>query len=207
MRPALLTAAVIAFAAGCGAAPQTHYYALALPPPRPLAAPARGVLSVDELAVAAAYDDQRIVYRKSPYRFDYYEYHQWSAAPSLAITDYVRDALEQSGRFARVTDERSADTTLVLRGRIAAFEEVDLSPSEWAGRVDIELVLEDPKSGNVVWSRRFREQRPLATRHPSGLAQTLSALLAEIVAQAAPEISAAAERVEREGKATSALAR
>jgi ABC-type uncharacterized transport system auxiliary subunit len=203
----LLLAGLIAVATGCGSAPQTHYYALALPRPQPRPEQARGVLSVDELSVAAAYDDQRIVYRKSPYRFDYYEYHQWSSAPSLAITDYVRDALEQSGRFARVSDQRSADTTLVLRGRIAALEEVDLSPTEWVGRVDLELVLEDPKTSRVVWSRRFREQRPLTTRHPSGLAQALSAALAQIVAQAAPEISSAAERIERGESATSRLTR
>jgi ABC-type uncharacterized transport system auxiliary subunit len=184
--------ALLAIVTGCGAAPRTNYYALALPPARHAAAPGRGVLSVDELAVAAAYDDQRIVYRPGPYRLDYYEYHQWSAAPSLAISDYVRDALEQSGRFERVTDQRGPDTTLVLRGRIAAFEEVDVSPSQWLGRVELELYLEEPKSGVVVWSRRFREERPLSTRHPSGLAQALSAALAQIVARAAPEISAAA---------------
>ncbi len=203
----LLLAIAFALAAGCGSAQPTRYYALALPPAPPLATPARGVISVEELAVAAAYDDQRIVYRKDRYRFDYYEYHQWSAAPSLAISDYVRDALEQSGRFARVTDPRSPDTTLVLRGRIAAFEEVDLSPSEWAGRVDIELFLEDPKTSRVVWSQRFREQRPLTVRHPSGLAQALSAALAQIVARAAPEISAAAERLERTENPTSSLGR
>jgi uncharacterized lipoprotein YmbA len=197
----------IALAMGCGSGPQTQYYALALPHAQPRAAQGRGVLSVDELSVAAAYDDQRIVYRKSPYRFDYYEYHQWSSAPSQAITDYVRDALEQSGRFARVTDQRSADTTLVLRGRIAAVEEVDLTPTEWVGRVDLELFALDPNTGKVVWSKRFREQRSLATRHPSGLAQALSALLAQIVAQAAPEISAAAQRLERGESATSSLAR
>src|SRR5687768_7146284 len=203
----LLLVSLIAVVTACGSAPQTHYYALALPQPQPRPEQARGVLSVDELSVAAAYDDQRIVYRKSPYRFDYYEYHQWSSAPSQAITDYVRDALEQSGRFARVTDQRSADTTLVLRGRIAAVEEVDLTPTNWVGRVDLELFVEDPKTGSVVWSKRFREQRPLATRHPSGLAQALSAVLAQIVAQAAPEISAAAQRVERGQSATSSLAR
>jgi ABC-type uncharacterized transport system auxiliary subunit len=157
--------------------------------------------------VASAYDDQRIVYRKDRYRLDYYEYHQWSAAPSLAISDYVRDALEQSGRFARVSDQRSPDTTLVLRGRIAAFEEVDLSATEWVGRVDLELYLEHPKTGKVVWSQRFREQRPLTVRHPSGLAQALSAALAQIVARAAPEISKAADRVERPENATSSAAR
>jgi cholesterol transport system auxiliary component len=203
----LIIPVLLAIVAGCGSAPRTQYYALAVPPARHSAGPGRGVLSVDELTVAAAYDDQRIVYRRGPYRLDYYEYHQWSAAPSLAISDYVRDALEQSGRFERVTDQRSTETTLVLRGRIAALEEVDVSATEWVGRVDVELYLEEPKRGNVIWSRRFREERPLATRHPSGLAQALSQALAQIVAQAALEISAAGARVESGQSATSALPR
>ncbi len=206
-RSVFATLIAIAAGVGCGGTlPQTHYYALAQPARQATApGPARGVLSVDELTVAAAYDDQRIVYRQGPYRLGYYEYHQWSAAPSLAISDYVRDALEQSGRFQRVTERRSADTTLVLGGRIAAFEEVDKSPTQWVGRVDLELSLEEPRSGKVIWSRRFREERPLTTKHPSGLAQALSGILSQIAAQAAVEISAAAENAAREQRATSRL--
>src|SRR5690606_14936877 len=70
------------FVIGCGGAvPQTHFYTLVVPPRAP--APATGhALSIDLLTADAAYDNDRIAYRKSPYRIDYYQYHRWSALPS-----------------------------------------------------------------------------------------------------------------------------
>jgi ABC-type uncharacterized transport system auxiliary subunit len=187
----------IALAASCVSIPQTHYYALVLPPALESYTATRAELTVDELSVASAYDDQRIVYRPGPYRLRYYEYHQWSAPPSLAVSDYLRDALSQSGRFQRVSSERSPATTLVLGGRISSFEEVDVTPTRWVGRVELELFLEDPNSGEVVWSRRFRVQRPLSTRSPAGVAEALSSALAQIVAEATPQIAGVAERARR----------
>ena len=201
----LVLAAVVLLTAGCGSLPRTHHYALALPPPEQPEQPAErvpAVLTVDELSVASAYDEQRIVYRPAPYRLEYYEYHQWSAPPSLVISDYVRDALARSGRFHSVTSERTPRTTLVLGGRVAAFEEVDLTPKHWIGRVELELFLEDPRSGERVWTRLFREERRLPKRHPAGLAKALSSALSDIVAKAMPEIAYHAERARTAGTAS-----
>ena len=66
--------------AGCaGKVPETRYYQLASPP----RAPNTGdqILVVEPLVTDAAYDDDRIVYRISPYRLDYYQYHRWTGAP------------------------------------------------------------------------------------------------------------------------------
>jgi ABC-type uncharacterized transport system auxiliary subunit len=193
----LVFAGMLSLAASCGSLPQTHYYALALPPPQQPPRRGSAVLVVEELSVASAYEDQRIVYRPGPYRLEYYDYHQWSAPPALAIRDYVRDALARNGRFHSVTSERSRTTTLVLGGRLFSFEEVDVTPKHWVGRVELELFLEDPRSGERVWSRIFREERPLPARNAAGLAQALSAALSEIVAEATPEISNHAERTHR----------
>jgi len=181
----------------CGSVPVTHYYTLAPAPAKQLSTRGSAVLSIDELSVASAYTDQRIAYRPAPYRLEYYDYHQWAAPLSMALTDYLRDALSESGRFQQVATERRSATTLVLGGRLAAFEEVDVTPQHWVGRVDIELFLEEPRSGKVVWSRRFREQQDLKTRDPAGLAEALSAALSRIVTQAVPEIWSTVDRAER----------
>jgi ABC-type uncharacterized transport system auxiliary subunit len=197
----LVLAGMILLTVSCGPLPQTHYYALALPPPEQPAERGSAVLAVDELSVASAYEDQRIVYRPAPYRFEYYEYHQWSAPPSLVISDYVRDALARSGRFRSVTSERSPATTLVLGGRVSSFEEVDVTPKHWIGRIELELFLEDPRTGERVWTRLFREERRLPKQHPTGLAQALSSALSDIVAKATPAISYHAERARTAGAA------
>ena len=38
---------------------------------------------LESLETEAGYDDERIVYRTTPYRLDYYQYHRWSAPPGV----------------------------------------------------------------------------------------------------------------------------
>ena len=84
IRPALIHAlsqtlcALCALCAlsSCGSsAPETRYYQMSLAEtPLSQAKQASGelVLSMDYMSADAAYDDTRIVYRKSPYQLDYY---------------------------------------------------------------------------------------------------------------------------------------
>lgn len=154
----------------------------------------KAVLSIVDVEVSAPYQDERIVYRTSPYRLDYYHYHQWSSTPALLIQDYLLRAYEASELFRQVTEGQVPETTLLLSARLTAFEEIDLTKEKWAGRVEIELFLEDPETGKRLWSRRFREIEPLERRHPEGLAAALSRALQRIALKSGHEIAAIAHR-------------
>lgn len=187
---------------GCVTNYDTHRYALS--PPRLDSQPARlleggPVLTVEELEIDAAYDEERIVYRPTAYQLEYYPYHLWSATPSLAVSDYLRAAYARSGRFGRVTRSFSDDADVILRGRVTAIEELDVSPTRWVGRIALELELEDARTGEVVWSESYAEQVPLARQHPAALAPALSGALAKIVARSLPAIARHA-RAADEGK-------
>jgi uncharacterized lipoprotein YmbA len=173
--------AVIVLIAACtGTVPDTHYYQLA---PTTAATPPHGdrVLAVDSFTTDGPYDDERIVYRTTPYRLDYYQYHQWSAAPGAMIGAYLRDALARTGAFHAVVRDSAPGAGLVLGGRIIAIEELDQSPSHWVGRLAIQLTLTDAKSGNAVWTQTYDETEPLQTRTPEGLASALSIVMTRIV--------------------------
>ena len=77
---------------GCGGTPPALHYYVLVPEARAPASerPAPATLSVEALAVDAAYDTERIVYRVSNYRLDYYNYHLWSAHPGLHVADCLR---------------------------------------------------------------------------------------------------------------------
>lgn len=185
----LVLAALIAAAACGGSTPQVRYYQLATP--RAQAAEPTGdtVLVVEPLASDGAYDDERIVYRNNPYRLDYYNYHRWVATPGVLVGGYLEKALARTGDFKAVLREQTADTSLVLGGRIDAIEEVDRDPKHWVGRISLELTLTDPTTGDVVWARPFEETEPLPVQNPEGLARALSTALDRIAARAAPEIA------------------
>ena len=188
---AVIAAALIAAACG-GKLPETRYYQLA--------APARGamdgdaVVVLEPLAADAAYDDERMVYRTSPYRLDYYQYHRWIAAPGTMVSDYLAASLAKSGKFRALPRELTDEAPVVLGGRVIALEEVDQARDRWLGHVAISLTLTDAHTGAVVWSHDFDETEPLAAQTPEGLAAALSTAMSRIVAAAAPDIAAVATR-------------
>src|SRR5262245_24174061 len=115
-----------------GRTPETRFYQLADPAGKPWGG--NGVaLVVEVLTTDSAYDDERIVYRVTPYRLDYYSYHRWSAAPGLLIANYLERAFEKSGHFGAVTREQNPAAPVTLGGRVIAIEEVDQTETRWLG--------------------------------------------------------------------------
>lgn len=172
--------------------PPTRYYQLAPPPVGSTGG--ETVLVLQPLTTDAGYDDERIVYRTSPYRLDYYHYHRWSAAPGVLVGNYLEQALERSGRFRAVVREATPETPAVLGGRVVAIEEVDRSEAQWVGRIVIELTLSDPRTGATLWTEQFEELEPLPAQSPEGLARGLSRAMARITRRATPPIAEAVAR-------------
>ena len=193
-------AALIAAAACGGSTPQVRYYQLGTPPAQAAKSTGDKVLVVEALASDGAYDDERIVYRNNPYRLDYYNYHRWVATPGVLVGGYLEKALSRTGNFKAVLREQTADTSLVLGGRINAIEEVDRDPKHWVGRISLELTLTDPKTGDVVWAQPFEETEPLPVQNPEGLARAISIALDRIAQRAAPQIAEHAENVKQARK-------
>lgn len=113
------TGLFFALASACASTPpDTHYYQLVVAQTRRPPGLAHDlVLGIEAFAVNSAYATERIVYRRSPYRLDYYNYHRWIAEPSLQIAEYLREAYARTGAFARVASGQSGDSTLTLGGR------------------------------------------------------------------------------------------
>jgi len=187
---------VLVLGACGGKLPATRFYQLA--PSAAAQKPAGDVtLVVEPLATDPAYDDERIVYRTTPYRLDYYQYHRWSSPPGAMVGNYLEQALENSGKFRSVAREVSADAPAVLGGRVIAIEEVDTSKTSWRGRIVIELTLTDARTGITLWTEQYEETEPLPTQSPEGLAKALSAALERIVAKAAPVVAEIADRQQK----------
>jgi len=187
-----------------GKIPETRYYQLAAPTAR--TDTGQLVLVLEPLSTEAAYDDERIVYRTTPYRLDYYQYHRWSAAPGVLVGNYLEQALERSGKFREVLRELVEGAPVVLGGRVVAIEEIDTSKSKWEGRIVIELSLRDAKTSAVVWSQQFEETEPLSAQTPEGLARAISAAMGRIVKRATPAIAEHTDRVAKLNAAEPATA-
>jgi ABC-type uncharacterized transport system auxiliary subunit len=175
----------------CGAPPPTRYYELVSPAVQ-AAVPTADVLTVQEFTADGAYDRERIAYRPTPYRLDYYYYHRWPSEPGRLVADYVRGACVRSGRFAAVRADVTQATTAVLTGRVMRFEEFDQRPQRWLADLELQLELSSPSDDRLLWSRHFRERVPLEQRSPEGLAMGLSVALERVTRAAVPVIAAKA---------------
>ena len=171
-----------------GKLPETRFYQLAATS-APAEATGGVTLVLEPLSTDPAYDDDRIVFRTTPYRLDYYQYHRWSAAPGTMVGNYLEQAFESSGKFRAVVRELSPDAPAVLGGRVIAIEEIDTSKTSWRGRIVVELTLTEARTGVVLWTEQFDESEPLATQTPEGLAKALSTAMARIAARAAPAVA------------------
>lgn len=193
---------VLALAACGGKLPDTRYYQLA--PPEAKGKGGDGVLVLENLTTDGAYDDDRIVYRTTPFRLDYYQYQRWSSAPGVMVGNYLEQALEKSGKFRSVVREMTADAPVVLAGRVIAIEEVDRSKTEWLGRIVIELQLTDARTNETLWTDQFDETEPLKAQTPEGLAQAISVAMARIVDHTLPTLAEITDRQMRTRAATAA---
>jgi ABC-type uncharacterized transport system auxiliary subunit len=201
-------ACIALFLSACaGKTPETRFYQLATPGQTTATNSASVSLQIAQLDTDPAYDDERMVYRLTPYRLDYYNYHRWSSAPGTIIADFLERSFESSGRFRTVTRDASG-AQVSLGGRVVAIEEVDKSKTSWVGRVVVELQLTDVATGTVLWTEQYEENEPVKQQTPEGLAAALSTALRRISDRALPIVADLALRTAQakafEAKATAA---
>jgi len=176
-----LVAAIAAIAiAGCSlagqSAPPVRYYTLALTgaPPTRLAAPVRvGTITSDQ-----PYATERIAFRSSPYRLDYYTYHRWAADPRNLVRAAARDYFERG--------TSAGDVPFEMEGNIRRLEEVD-DPAGWQGALALDVHV--ARGGSIVLERAYSETEPAESKHPEAVAAALSRALQRILDQVATELS------------------
>jgi len=151
-----VTLVIISMAlSGCmGKVKYPTYYTLHLAPAvdPPPAGGTRPSVAVRQFRSPAYVRQGAIVYRASPEKVGFYDYHRWAVDPRDFLTNAMVDRLRASGRFAeaKVYDGRS-DVDLVLSGHLEKLEEVDY---DGAVRVEVALSAQmtELRSGKTVWA-------------------------------------------------------
>lgn len=179
----------------CGSVPQTFYYTLA-EAPAATGEPAGNhhdqlavALGVERFAAAAIYEEDRLIYRESPFEVKYDHYRRWAARPAQLVTDEIINQLAARGLFRTVTSYPTAvPVDCILRGRILAFEEWDRG-EQWFGRVAISVQLYQASSQKLLWSGTLSRETPAQKRLPAAVAQAISTSLRECVDELAAALA------------------
>jgi len=141
--------------------------------------------------IGPAYDTERLVYRYSPYEFQYYNFMLWATKPQKMIGDLVIRHLRHSGLFAQVGMEFSEQPPhLELSGEIVAMEELD-SGDEWYAHLALNLWLRAYRSEKIIWSKAIDVKKRVYNKSPVYVVKALSEILESEMQQVCKEMASA----------------
>ena len=176
---------------GCASAPEVRYYRVALTPPPTASAPLPVRLGIGRLASAEPTRQERILYRDSPYRIQYYASDRWEDPPAVIVQAALVEHLRASGRFQRVVPWGREATDARLGVRLQTFEEVDEGDA-WFGEVVLayEIVAPDGRSlGQGTSRQRIRAEGHSVDSVVAALSRALSACLEDVTERTAAALA------------------
>ena len=162
---------------------EVQHYALALPTRTthtPSPAVTQASLVVRPFTAQQPYNRDRMVYRSSPYEFDFYHYHRWVTKPADMITALTRRALQQSHLFETVYPTADAQADLRLGGIIRQCEEVDQA-QVWQAALSIDVWLTRNRESAPFWFQTYTATQQATKRNPAAIAEAMSKNLQDIL--------------------------
>lgn len=178
----LTTLIATAFLSGCGHAPQRKYYTLSYPLEqdtenlnRPTLYPAS--LRIKKFTIAVPYNRPQLVYRQSPFEFQYYGYRFWAAKPQEMVRDMMKEHLQSLHIFNTVELEYTdKPPEYELSAEVDAIEEYD-SGNDWYAHLAMKIELSRFSDKKVLWRHSFDRKRPVYKKNPVYVIRTLSEIL------------------------------
>lgn len=182
----------------CASVPESRYFTIsyALLPQHQMEVGHGGLsLRLRILEIGPAYDTERLVYRYSPYEFQYYNFMLWATKPQKMLSDLIARHLRHSGLFGKVAFEFSDQPPdLELGGEILAIEELD-SQDEWHAHLALNLLLSAYRSERVLWSKSIDVKKRVYNKAPVYVVKALSELMEEQMQAVCRELAAVLEKL------------
>jgi len=169
--------------------PEVRHYALTLAIPDGSADPSAPSLIVVPFNARDPYTQDLMVYRSSPYRLDFYNYHRWAAAPAELVTDWTRRYLRGSGLFAKVFPTAEGNADLTLGGVIHQFEEVDHEQT-WEAALSVDFWLTRADQHSPFWFQSYAATQRAEKRNPEAIAEAMSRNLENVLKRLTGDLAA-----------------
>ncbi len=183
----LLISVSILILGGCSSKiPLTHYYTFHPQSPtsgKPTAAKYPKILAIDTFQADAPYQQERLVFRTSPYEVNFYEYRKWLRPPTELVTEQVFRAFKTSGTFqdARLY-ESGAD--YLLQGRIVMFEQWYEEQQASTVHVGIRYALMTLDEERIIWADTIETSETTPSLDILGTIQAFETALQHNIRQA-----------------------
>jgi len=149
---------------GCTPVPLTHYYTFhpdMVGASSISSSPLPDVLAIGTFEADIPYQQDKIVFRKSPYEVAFYEYRKWLRPLPQLVSSKVLQEAAASGMFSRVHGQAfQVAATYILIGKISMFDRWD-SPNSSEVRVQIVYQLLDSYGEQIIWTDAIETSAPV----------------------------------------------
>jgi ABC-type uncharacterized transport system auxiliary subunit len=153
------------------------YYTLAIAPsvqPPSDTLPASETIAVRRFETPGYLRQGRIVYRETPERLGFYEYHRWAADPAIPVTTAIIESLRSTGRFTSVGPyDGQGHAEYLLNGRLDKLEEVDYKNSLTV-EVKLSATLLNARTGATMWAGSVTRSSDVPTRDMNSVVSAMS---------------------------------
>lgn len=129
--------------------------------------------------------DLRFVYRQGDSEVALDDTNRWAAPPEQLVAREFYRGLLASERFATVLPTVRGDADIEVNGDILALE----ATPDGQALLEMAVRLEDARTSRVLMIERHRLHQRLEERTPEVLADTLGALLGEVIAATADQLA------------------
>ncbi|MBP7127137.1 membrane integrity-associated transporter subunit PqiC [Myxococcota bacterium] len=194
-----ILAALLAGQPGCGSAPQKAYFTLSYPLADDRAADSRPPLHpvrmrLRPFEVALPYDRPQMVYRQSPYEFQYDPYRLWATKPQHMLRELVADHLRAARLVEEVTRTYGEEPPpYELKGEVLAIEELDARDA-WFGHLAMRFELVRTRDQVTLWHYQFDRKRQVGKQSPALIVRAQSEILQEEMRRVTAELDRAISR-------------
>ncbi len=169
-----------------GRVPEIHYYLIDFPvvAPHEKIAPTHPIsLGVLRFDAAPLYQEERLVYRDSPYEGKYYHYHRWVSHPAQMITEKTIEYLRATNMFEQVVPfPKFSEVDYLLQGTIKALEEWD-EGDQWYARVQIGFEVTDRKNQQLFWHGLIEKKVPAQTKTPGEIVRAINSAVQQCLSE------------------------
>ena len=163
-----------------GEVPELLHAPPAAPAGPPAAENVRATLAVREFRSPVYLRQGPIVYKTSPERIGFYNYHRWAVDPRQFLTNAVTDRLRASGKFAKSTYDGRSDVDYVLSGRLEELNEID-----YEGGVKVQVVISAQMvrlaTGATVWTNSVSEVGTVSQRDVPAVVSAMNATMGRAI--------------------------
>ncbi len=150
------------------------------------------VLGLAKVFVYAPYDQDRVIYRRTPNEVEFYHYHRWVAPPAELIWQQLYIDINTSSLFERIVryPHFEEEVDFILRISVVRLEEWD-EENEWYAVLEMNAVLEKAATGEKVFEKRIAANQVITDTSPQGVVVALNTSMQKCSEQLLSAVKAA----------------